>query len=1489
MRVFSRSIRLKWLSWFLLLCFVAAYRPVKINAEEIFTREQLYAEGLADQKNDPAALDVNTFTLPEYLGEIRYRHAGPLGKLIIHIQDAHCNRYCQARISEIIQYLKIKYGVSMINLEGGAEEYDLSVFHRIEDPEVRGKVSRYMLDAGEINGAEFNVINEPGTATLWGVEEAGLYIKNLGVYRDSLTYQRELREYLGEISTELNRLKIKLYAPPLLEMDMAYGAYRAGNLSLNSYFDFLRDKAEKYSISLERFPNLLRLSRVRKKEKYVDFEKANEERYRLIGDLDKTLSDEESRELILASIEFKRGRISVVDFYSYLLEKASSCRIPPDGHSALSRYLEYVSLFDSLDRLEVIKEIERLEARIKEHLYTGARDRELDRLSRNLTMLVNMSRFVMTKTEYDRRKRSGPDPGLREVVEFIERYGDRENISLSDYRDAARISGYIARISVFYELSFRRDEVFLKNIRFSRVSSGAEAAILVTGGFHSQNLVSLFREKGYSYVSIMPVFTSGEGYESPYFRLLSGGPSSLSHMLQPVLSPLKMLQLASRLNGLGEEVLGEEGIDLFKVSVVVAEEIARFGGDRELLSRIRGIEGSGGNIVVSFSSKNIEDLRIPLDLVREKVRYLKGAPDITSAGPRAPPANGSPDITGNIASGLDSESREKDGLTEEQRWREESVLLEESRGSDKPGKKKIEPKGPVSAEDIIIPVSRHDVSRDQRLKVEFAPPGKDQIQNKQQVQMLLRSTSEFLETFTRQDMLNIINRVKRGPPLQLSDIPETVKVGYFAEGANKYVFKVDVRTKDREKIRIVLALKKSKFEGSISDREIEDLARLEGLGSPRFGNAYRSGDGSIWFFEEFIPGEMFGELQFHRKPVTVEMRKNVVRALLEITRALGDEVPKDCHNRNFIIRDGTEEAVMVDVGERRIPLDGDNVKEKAKVLFSIFEQYGWEERVPREGLVNFNVDYFREILDVFSEVLGKERTLDLLREIYGKYGGDENEDKLLTEMLADNDMKLVMKVRDGDKIKNREEKYNVDAYLAFMLAIESYLYDNAGASGITGNISAGLDDTLIGQDGLTEEERWRKDAVLPEDEVSGKVKKLVKEHASGLLDKSEQRIREVLEGVVPEADIETAIGTLKLAAGRDAEVEKTVGDIGPEMRLEWMRSRVEVAPGEEKYLLGNSSSLAVDIIEYLDIYERKGNLPAEMRSRLLQEYILHEVLEKNPDLSHGDIISLTTKIFEREEPGPGLLAPGDTPLGVALREFIDFKGATSAAIEVLEGIRKGEQLSVNIVPVSGEQLAWDRSKYKAVRSRGRTIFFREHGINQYTFEYDMDNDPAGEIEKILDAVSILEGVLDPDARKRTRIVAFTDPDFRERLGEMLRGVKREGKLAGIIPGTFRGRARNERYGFTHLSVLGLGLMEWSRAEGDEARRRPLAKKINELYLRLVSNSAEVQEFILQECSDDHNLFIQKLLSGQVLMEIRKIDFEELRDYWASEEAVLQSL
>lgn len=565
------------------------------------------------------ALNVSTFHLPEYLGQIKDSWKSSSQKsVVIHIQDAHCNYAAQHKISEILEYLRMEYGIETVNLEGGTGDYDLSIFTGIKDKTIRQKTADYFVKEGLVSGAEYYAINNPERVKLWGVEDANLYLDNLKVYRDSLTNKAAIDKHLNALSRILSNLKIKIYSQELLEFDSKYSQYKAGNLKFKDYLSGVLDLAGRKTIDIKQFKNIYLLHRALSDESGIDFKKANFQRDDFIDKLRKKLSRKSLEELAIKTVEFKSEKISQKEFYTYLIDKAAPSKISLDDFPDLNRYIRYISIYDAIDKENIMNEMESLESGIKEVLYTNGKERKLSDISKNLALLKNIFNISITRSDYRYYRGNARAFDVSNFVLFIQKEAPLHKIAVSLDDNIGELDRYREDIAKFFECSLKRDNAFLKNMRFESRnalrSSPQEpkkqnnpATIVITGGFHTENLSDIFRNKGISYISIMPNFKNGDGYESPYFKLLSGERCTVESNICRIAG--FSLAIASILNALGDA--NEK--TLFPVYEKWVE--AMLGAKKGLIikdsdEKVLGMVDAAGNIVTLKPGEEIGEYEI---------------------------------------------------------------------------------------------------------------------------------------------------------------------------------------------------------------------------------------------------------------------------------------------------------------------------------------------------------------------------------------------------------------------------------------------------------------------------------------------------------------------------------------------------------------------------------------------------------------------------------------------------------------------------------------------------------------------------------------------------------------------------------------------------------------------------------------------------------------------------------------------------------------
>ncbi|MDP2929610.1 MAG: hypothetical protein Q8O01_06095 [Candidatus Omnitrophota bacterium] len=527
-------------------------------------------------------LNADTFSLPPELGYIQESVKVPdSGRTVIHIQDAHCNYAAQKSIAEILNYLTKEYGIYAVNCEGGKGDYDLSVFTSIEEKGVRQKTSDFFVKEGVVNAAEYFAVNNPQKVKLWGVEDADLYIKNLKVYRDSLSHKDEVDRYIKSITYILNNLKRRIYSDELLEFDTYYTRYKENAISFKEYMAYLIMTAQKKLIDIKSFSNIYILSRTLMEEDKINFKKANNEKDEVVDRLKKVLSKNELEELINKVGQLKAERISQADFYAYLVKKAKSIKLDISVYPELQKYIIYISMYSAVDRTMITKEMNTLEDRIQEALYENDTQRELGILSKNITLTKNIFNISITRDDYAYYLERKGAFAVSNYVNFIDQKAPLYKIRAVLDKNITNLDRYREGMEKFYEYSFERDKAFIKNIKFT--DCGRPNSIIITGGFHTENLRELFKNEKVSYVSIMPKFRNEKGYESPYMKRLAGQRTALENVIDTAIPAILNLQVVNILSQLAPEVEGRNSMEKFKIAVAI---IAAVNAGQQFVIRI---------------------------------------------------------------------------------------------------------------------------------------------------------------------------------------------------------------------------------------------------------------------------------------------------------------------------------------------------------------------------------------------------------------------------------------------------------------------------------------------------------------------------------------------------------------------------------------------------------------------------------------------------------------------------------------------------------------------------------------------------------------------------------------------------------------------------------------------------------------------------------------------------------------------------------------
>jgi len=464
-----------------------------------------------ETKNSPS------IEIPQELGTVKESYISKYNpyKLIIHIQDAHANVEAQENEAELIKYLKEKYRVNLVSVEGGFGDFDAEFFRSFpKDKKIRDKIAKYFLSKAFISGTDYLLITEDEPPTVYGAENRELYTSHLNTFRENQNFSDYLNNHLSVIESVIETLKDKYYSKDLREFDLRANDFKQGRISLEEYLSYLNIVSVINNLDLSKFPNLSRIINLQELEHKINFEQAESERQELIDSLTKVLSKEDLEELVKRSLDFKANKITPAGYYSYLEELTAKAGISSTAYNNLFSYIKYISFSENLDNSKIFEEIDSFTGTAKETLITNSSQKDIDSLTYIIQIIKGLSNINLSPKDYEYFKNNRDAFTSKSIGLVLRRYNSSIINSLPTDED-------IASLEKFYNLVYDRDRAIVSNSlnRLNR-EYNTDSVILVAGGFHTQGITSILKEKDISYIVVAPSIKQSQDRENTYFAFL---------------------------------------------------------------------------------------------------------------------------------------------------------------------------------------------------------------------------------------------------------------------------------------------------------------------------------------------------------------------------------------------------------------------------------------------------------------------------------------------------------------------------------------------------------------------------------------------------------------------------------------------------------------------------------------------------------------------------------------------------------------------------------------------------------------------------------------------------------------------------------------------------------------------------------------------------------------------------------------------------------
>ena len=211
------------------------------------SRPEFFAQSFAD-----------LIELPDSLGQITTRYVSreaPASNrsesspvTVIHIQDPHGQYEAQKNIRAILEHLEKAYQVKALFLEGGSgklEDANLKIF---KDQGLNREVADILAREGFAGGPEmFHAARENGkdvqAFSAYGVEDPGLYLKNLKMFRHVASHAGPTEKFFEQIRVCLKSLASREFNPELKRYFQTWAFCEEQPQECLSRWDILRDYA----------------------------------------------------------------------------------------------------------------------------------------------------------------------------------------------------------------------------------------------------------------------------------------------------------------------------------------------------------------------------------------------------------------------------------------------------------------------------------------------------------------------------------------------------------------------------------------------------------------------------------------------------------------------------------------------------------------------------------------------------------------------------------------------------------------------------------------------------------------------------------------------------------------------------------------------------------------------------------------------------------------------------------------------------------------------------------------------------------------------------------------------------------------------------------------------------------------------------------------------------------------------------------------------
>ncbi|MCK5242504.1 hypothetical protein KAR34_08635 [bacterium] len=320
--------------------------------------KQTFLTGLSGILFNQQAVDI-----PKKLGTITQSFQGK-EKMVMHIQDLHCNHEVQMNIARMIDHFSRCFELNLVAVEGADSRVNVSKLSSFPVKSVKEEVGNYFVKQGKVTGAEYITALSQRPLQLVGIENPEYYTASREHVRRFLN--DESQGYVFDLRDALQGIKPVIYSQTLSKHDQHRTEFLEGRKSLLTYAVFLYKTGLKSGLDMQTFPQLRRY--VSKRMNLFSLEVDSDQLYVEMERLENTLREalygndtEQELDALLHRLEVIEKLISISATPEELDEYRKYKTLFRVDH-----FVEFITRHDQMGEYKTDVEVYRLDSYLRE-------------------------------------------------------------------------------------------------------------------------------------------------------------------------------------------------------------------------------------------------------------------------------------------------------------------------------------------------------------------------------------------------------------------------------------------------------------------------------------------------------------------------------------------------------------------------------------------------------------------------------------------------------------------------------------------------------------------------------------------------------------------------------------------------------------------------------------------------------------------------------------------------------------------------------------------------------------------------------------------------------------------------------------------------------------------------------------------------------------------------------------------------------------------